>query len=120
MRGMKTAPTVAPAGAAQPRNRIREWPVAVGVELGELAVDVDGVGAVEVHVLVVGGPDVRQHFVVDLAAFSAKGTDGQAVVLRRPTHDGVGGQGQAPHLLRLLFVVAPAQQRVPGLRPEQA
>lgn len=26
-----------------------QWPVAVGVELGEFSVDVDGVGAVEVH-----------------------------------------------------------------------
>lgn len=34
-------------------------PVSVGVELGEFAVDVDGVGAVEMRVLVVGRPDMR-------------------------------------------------------------
>jgi transposase len=35
-----------------------ERAVAVGVEFGEFVVDVDGVRAVEVHVRVVGGPDV--------------------------------------------------------------
>ena len=39
---------------------------AVGVELGELAIDVDRMGATEVDVLVMGGPDVRQHGVVDI------------------------------------------------------
>ena len=39
-------------------------PVPVGAELGGLAVDVDGVGAVEVDVLVVGRPDVGEHRVV--------------------------------------------------------
>src|SRR6266536_3775478 len=40
-------------------------PVAVGVELGQLPVDVDGVGAVEVDVLVVARPQVRQDLLVD-------------------------------------------------------
>jgi len=41
-------------------------PVVVGVEFGEFAVDVDGTGAVDVHVLVVGRPDMCQEFVVDV------------------------------------------------------
>jgi len=42
--------------------------VAVGVETDQFRADVDGVGAVEVHVLVVGGPDMGEHLVVDLPA----------------------------------------------------
>jgi len=57
-----------------------ERTVAVGVEPGELAVDVDGVAAVEVHVLVVGGPDVSQHGVIDVPPRAPQGGDGQAVV----------------------------------------
>ena len=45
--------------------------VAVSVGLGQLAVDVDGVGAVDVHVLVVGRPDVRQRLIVADAAVPA-------------------------------------------------
>jgi len=56
--------------------------VAVGVEFGEFVVDVDGVRAVEVHVRVVGGPDVDEQFVVDLAYKSAQSVHGAAVVFR--------------------------------------
>jgi hypothetical protein len=43
---------------------------------GQFCVDVDGVGAVQVHVLVVGGPDVGEHLVVDRPAGAAQGGDG--------------------------------------------
>jgi hypothetical protein len=46
-------------------------PVAVGVELGQLAVDIDRVGAVEVDVLMVSWPDVGKDFVVDAPAVAA-------------------------------------------------
>ena len=42
----------------------------------------DGVRAVEVHVRVVGGPDVDEQFVVDLASKSAQSVHGAAVVFR--------------------------------------
>jgi hypothetical protein len=46
--------------------------VPVGVELGQFAGEVDGVAAaVEVDVLVVGGPDVGEDLVVDLSAGAA-------------------------------------------------
>lgn len=41
-------------------RREAQRPVAVGVELGQLAVDADDVRAVEVHVLIVARPDVRE------------------------------------------------------------
>ena len=73
--GVKTAlrgsltPTLVPLSLrGRDRAGSAQRPVAVGVELGELAVDVDGVGAVEVDVLVVGRPDVGQDRVVDVAA----------------------------------------------------
>jgi hypothetical protein len=59
-----------------------ERAVAVGVEFGEFVVDVDGVRAVEVHVRVVGGPDVDEQFVVDLASNSAQSVHRAAVVFR--------------------------------------
>jgi hypothetical protein len=68
-----------------------QGPVAVGVELGELAGDINGVGAVEVDVLVVGGPDVGQHGVIDVPPGTPERGDGQAVVLGRPGDHCVGG-----------------------------
>lgn len=66
-------PSGAPAGSAVRRGGLgqAQRPVAVGVELGEFTVDVDRVGAVEVDVLVVGRPDVRQDLVVDLPVVAA-------------------------------------------------
>jgi len=96
-------------------RRHPQRPVAVGVEAGELGVDVDGVGAVEVYVLVVAGPDVGEHLLVDPTAGVAQRGDGQAVVLRHPAHDGVGGQGQTPHLFGLLLVMAPPQRALVGV-----
>ena len=57
-----------PAGV----KRIGSWPgwadPAVAVDqLGELGGDLEGEGAVEADVLVVGGRDVGQHLVVDVA-----------------------------------------------------
>ncbi|HUK73216.1 MAG TPA: hypothetical protein VLW50_31455 [Streptosporangiaceae bacterium] len=43
-----------------------EGSVAVSVELGEFTIDVDGVGAVEVHIAVVGGPDAGEYLLIDL------------------------------------------------------
>jgi hypothetical protein len=59
--------------------------------------------AVEVHVLVMGRPDLRQHLVVDLATVAAQRGDAEVVIFGRPAHDGVGGQGQAPHLLGIVL-----------------
>src|SRR6266566_5951104 len=89
--------------------------IAVGAEFGELAGDVDGVGAVEVDVLVVGRPDVGQDGVVDVAAGAAQRGDGQAVVLGGPGHHRVGREGQAPHLLGLLLVARAADRAFPGV-----
>jgi hypothetical protein len=70
---------------------VRRWRRAaagtVGVELGELAVDVDRMGAVEVDVLVTGGPDVRQRGVVDIPPGGPRGTTpakAPATVARTP------------------------------------
>ena len=59
-----------------PGNRQPQRPVTVGIKPGEAALDVDGVGAVKQHVLMVGGPDVRQGLVIDVPAGGAQG--GQA------------------------------------------
>lgn len=67
-------------------------------------------GAVQVHVLVVDRPDVRQGLVTDVAAVAAQGSHAETVVLRGPAHDCVGGQRETPHLLGLLLVVTPAQR----------
>lgn len=72
------------------------------------AVDVDGVGAVEVDVLVVGRPDMCEYLVVDVSASPPEGDDDEAVVFGGPGDDGVGGQGQAPHLFGLLLMVPAA------------
>jgi len=53
---------------------------------------------------------VRQDLVVDVAAGLAQGGDTEAVVLRGPADDRVGGHREAPHLLGLLLVV-PAPDR---------
>jgi hypothetical protein len=57
-----------PVGALVVARSGPQWPVAVGVEGGELAVDVDGDGAEEVDVLVVAGPDAGQRLVVGQSA----------------------------------------------------
>jgi hypothetical protein len=58
---------------------------------------------------------MRQDLVVDAASLLPQGADGQAVVLRRPADDRVGRQREAPHLLGLLLVVAPAQRALTGV-----
>ncbi len=96
-------------------RRGAQRPVAVGVELGQLAVDVDGVDAVEVDVLVVAGPQVGHDLAVDRSAAAAQRRDGQPEVLGGPGDDRVGGQRQAPHLLGLLLVAAPPQRPFAGV-----
>jgi hypothetical protein len=98
------------------RGDAAQRPVAVGAELGEFAGDVDGVGAVEVNVLVVGRPDVGQDRVVDVAPGAARRGDGQPVVFRGPGHDRVGRDGQAPQLLGLLLVVPAAERSLVRVR----
>jgi hypothetical protein len=58
---------------------------------------------------------VGEQLVVDVAAGAAQGGHTEAVVLDRPAHDGVGGRREAPHLLGLLLVVAPAQRALAGV-----
>src|SRR5664280_158456 len=62
---------------------VAEWAVSIGVELGQFTVDVHGDGAEEVDVVVVGGPQVGQHLVLDQVAAGAHFGDGAAVVLDR-------------------------------------
>jgi len=62
-------------------------------------------GAVEVHVFVMGRPDVRQDLVVDVAAGPAQGGHAEAVILRRPADVlAVGADAKVidlrPHRLR--------------------
>src|SRR5664280_3506464 len=120
-RGIVRPPTIPPGGAGiGPFWRVcdvqvdggrggwdvAEWAVSIGVELGQFTVDVHGDGAEEVDVVVVGGPQVGQHLVLDQLATGAHFGDGAAVVLADPGDDRVGGDGQAPCLLGLLLGVA--------------
>jgi hypothetical protein len=67
----RIAPPRRPRTGGRQFRRGAQRPVPVGVELGQLAVDVDRVGVAEVDVLVVGRPDVGEDFVVDPPAASA-------------------------------------------------
>jgi len=51
----------------------RKGSVAVGIQPGQIGVDVDRVGAVQEHVLVVSGPDVAQNLVVEVPLAGATG-----------------------------------------------
>jgi hypothetical protein len=57
---------------------------------------------------------VGEYLVIDAPTRGPQRGHGQAVVLAHPAHDGVGGQGQTPHLLGLLGVVAPTQRVLVG------
>src|SRR5664279_580572 len=101
-RGIVRPPTIPPGGAGiGPFWRVcdvqvdggrggwdvAEWAVSIGVELGQFTVDVHGDGAEEVDVVVVGGPQVGQHLVLDQLATGAHFGDGAAVVLADPGDD---------------------------------
>jgi len=89
-------------------------PVAVCVELGELAVDVDRASPVEMDVLMMSQSDVGENGVIDVTPLPAQSRDGEAVILRRSRDHRVRGDRQAPHLLSLLLVMPTAERSLAG------
>ena len=71
----------------------------------QFCVEVEGVGAVEVDVVVQGGCQVRSVFVGDGAALGAQGVERVAEVGGGPQHDGVGDEGEAECLVDLVIEV---------------
>jgi len=61
--------------------------------------EVEGVGAVEVDVVVLRGCQVRRVFVGDGVAVGAQGVDRVPEIGRGPEHGGVGDEGQAEGLI---------------------
>ncbi len=71
--------------------------------------DVEGVGAVEVDVVVLRGRQVRGGLVCDWGVpIGTQGIEGVAEIRRRSEDGGVGDQGQAEGLVHLVVEVAAA------------
>jgi len=71
----------------------------------QFGLEVEGVGAVEVDVVVLRGCQVRPVFVGDGLAVGSKGVERVAEVGRGPQHGGVGDQGEAQRLVDLVIEV---------------
>ena len=77
--------------------------MAVAAEFG---IDVEGVGAVEVDVVVLGRRQVRGDLVADLDAICPQGVDRVGEIGGGPQHAGVGDQGEAQCLIDLVIEMA--------------
>ena len=72
----------------------------------EFGVDVEGVGAVEVDVVVLRGRQMRGEVVGDLDAVIAQCVERVTEVGGRPEHRGVGDKGEAERLIDLVVEMA--------------
>jgi len=73
----------------------------------QFCLEVEGVGAVEVDVVVLRGCHVRCVFVGEAVAVGTEGVERVAEVGRGPQHGGVGDQSEAERLLDLVIEVPP-------------
>ena len=80
----------------------------------EFCFDVEGVGAVEVDVVVLCGCEVRRGLVGDRGAVGAQRVERVAEIGRGPQHRGVGDQGEAQCLVDLVVEVAASDVALVG------